>query len=318
MTQVASLVVFAFVAYHANAQSYPARPVHLIVPYTPGGGTDVLARVIAKGLTAKWSVPVIVENKPGGDATIGIDTASHAEPDGYTLAMIVTTHAVQASLKPNLTYDLLRDFSPITEIAEVPSVLVASTASGLTSVSMLIDRAKRDPQKLNFAGTGTGGPAHLAGELFNNLAGIHTTHVPYKGGSQALIDVMGGQVDFMFSTLLAVLPAIQGERVKALAVTSAKRSAALPNLPTVAEAGVPGYVFVTWYGVVTRKGTPTPVIDKLAAHIREVLKAPDAGKVLLNEGANVVASTPGEFAAYLKAEVLQWSKVVHDAGITAD
>ena len=318
MTQVASLVVFAFVAYHANAQSYPARPVHLIVPYTPGGGTDVLARVIAKGLTAKWSVPVIVENKPGGDATIGIDTASHAEPDGYTLAMIVTTHAVQASLKPNLTYDLLRDFSPITEIAEVPSVLVASTASGLTSVSMLIDRAKRDPQKLNFAGTGTGGPAHLAGELFNNLAGIHTTHVPYKGGSQALIDVMGGQVDFMFSTLLAVLPAIQGERVKALAVTSAKRSAVLPNLPTVAEAGVPGYVFVTWYGVVTRKGTPTPVIDKLAAHIREVLKAPDAGKVLLNEGANVVASTPGEFAAYLKAEVLQWSKVVHDAGITAD
>ena len=318
MTQVASLVVFAFVAYHANAQSYPARPVHLIVPYTPGGGTDVLARVIAKGLTAKWSVPVIVENKPGGDATIGIDTASHAEPDGYTLAMIVTTHAVQASLKPNLTYDLLRDFSPITEIAEVPSVLVASTASGLTSVSMLIDRAKRDPQKLNFAGTGTGGPAHLAGELFNNLAGIHTTHVRYKGGSQALTNVMGGQVDFMFSTLLAVLPAIQGERVKALAVTSAKRSAVLPNLPTVAEAGVPGYVFVTWYGVVTRKGTPTPVIDKLAAHIREVLKAPDAGKVLLNEGANVVASTPGEFAAYLKAEVLQWSKVVHDAGITAD
>ena len=307
-----------FIARHAIAQSYPNHTVRLIVPYTAGGGTDVLARVIAKGLTVKWNVPVVVDNRPGGDATIGIDLAAHAKPDGYTLAMTVTTHAVQASLKPSLPYDLLRDFSAVTEIAEVPSILLSSTASGLTSVPQLIERAKRDPQKLNFAGTGTGGPAHLAGELFNTLAGIRTTHVPYKGGSQALTDVIGGQVDFMFSTIFAALPAIQGGRVKALAVTTAKRINALPDLPTVAEAGVPGYKFVTWYGVVTRKETPKDVVDKIAADIREALNAPEAAQTLAKEGANVIASTPEDFAAYLNAEVVQWTKVVRQAGIKAE
>ena len=309
------------VAFHAMdtfAQDYPNRAVRLIVPYTAGGGTDILARVIGKGLSEKWKQPVVVENKPGGDATIGIDIAAHAEPDGYTLAMVLTTHAVQASLKSGLPYDLLRDFAPITELAEVPSVLVVSNKVNAKSVAELVELARKEPGRLTFAGTGTGGPAHLAAELFNSLAGIKTLHVPYKGGSQALTDLMGAQVDFMFTTALAGLPAIQSGRVKALAVTGARRTSILLDVPTMDEAGVKGYNFVTWYGVVTRKGTPNAIVQKVSADIRDVVNAPEAGQTLAKEGAQVVASSPEVFAQYLDAEVRQWATVVRNANLKSE
>lgn len=312
------LVLAACVGYYCAsslAQDFPSRPVRLIVPYPPGGGTDALARTISKGLYERWRQPVIHDNRPGGDATIGVHLASNAAPDGHTLVMIITTHAVQPSLKTRLPYDLLKDFSPIIRVAEAPSILVVNRSLRVDSVAGLISLAKSKVGQLNFAGTGVGGPAHLAGELFNFLTGVNTVHVPYKGGGPALIDVIGGHVDFMFSTMLAAVSHLQSGRLKGLAVTGSRRSPVVPDLPTVAESGVKGYEFVTWYGVVTRSGTPRPIIDKLYSDIHAIVKAPEVSQSFAAQGAQIVGSGPTEFAAYLDSELKKWARVVKQANI---
>lgn len=312
LPKILTAVVFASLCHGASAagEDFPNRPVRLIVPYPPGGGTDTLGRVISTGLRASWPQPVVHDNRPGGDATIGVRLAAGAAPDGYTMVMIITTHAVHESLKPDLPYKILSDFAPVINVAEAPGVLVAHPSSGLKSVSDLISMAKAKPGQLNFAGTGTGGPAHLSAELLNSIAGMDTVHVPYKGGGPALVALMGGHVHFMISTMPAAVPHVRSGKLNALAVTGSRRSVTLPDLPTVAESGLKGYEFVTWYGVVTRAGTPREIVDKMYTDIHAVIKAPEVSKLFAAQGVQIVGSGPKEFAAYLRAEVQKWERVV--------
>ena len=307
-------------AAHAAAprDDYPNHPIRFIVPFAPGGGTDLTARAIGIKLTEAWGQTVVVDNRAGANGTIGVELAARAPADGFTLTMISASHSVNSSLYKNLPYDLLSDLAPITQATSQPYALVVHPAVPAKSVKELIAMAKAKPDGLTYGSSGLGGFSHLSGALFASLAEIRIIHVPYKGGNPALNDVIGGQISMLFSTLLQADTQIKAGRLRALAVTTKKRSPAAPDLPTMQEAGIAGYEVAGWYGVMAPAKTPRPLIDKLNREIVRILKSPDLQSKLAADGSEAVGSTPDAFGAHVKSEIAKWGKVVKDAGIKAE
>jgi len=297
------------------ATSYPERPVRMIVPWPAGGGTDIFARAISEKLQQSLGQPFVVENRPGVAGNLGAASVAHATPDGYTIILATITLATSPALYKTLDYNAIKDLSPVTLIAGVPQVLAVNPAVPAKSVKELIALAKQSPGKLSYSSAGVGSPFHIAGELFKQSAGVDILHVPYKGGAPAVTDAIGGQVQMTFANLVAVLPQVKSGQLRALAVTSAKRSQAAPDVPTMAEAGLPGYEFTSWFGVLAPAGTPPAIVKKLNVEIVKVLKSPEISARLSKEGADLIASSPEEFAAYLKSETAKWSKLIKAAGI---
>ena len=298
----------------ACAADFPVRPVRFIVPYPPGGGADTLARIVTKGLSVRWSQPVVVDNRPGADATIGVHLTAQSPPDAHTMVLIITSHAVHPALR-KLPYDLERDLAPVSNVLEGPAVLVVHPGLKVNSVNELIALAKSREGKLNFGAPGIGGPGHLSGIMFNQLAGVKTTHIPYKGASAVITALVGGEVQFMFATVLSGMPHVASGRLKALAVTSAKRSAIVPELPTMMEAGLDSFESVTWYGIVTRAGAPAVVLDKAHADIMAVVKTPDVTKQLMSQGVQIVGMNPARFSTHLRSEIKKWALIAKQANM---
>jgi len=302
----------------AAAPEFPTKPVRLIVPFPAGGGVDIVARGLTPHLTERWGQQVIVDNRPGAGATLGADLAAKAVPDGYNLLLANTAHAINATLFKKLPYDVVKSFEPISLVATQPSVLIVNSGVPAKSVKELIALAKSRPGQLNYASSGNGTPPHLSAAMFEDMAGIQMTHVPYKGAAPALTELLGGQVQLMFATIISAGQHVQSGRVRALAVTSAKRSAALPDLPTVAEAGVPGFEATAWFMLLAPAKTPDAVVQRVAHDTAAVLAKPDVRARFAKEGAEPVGSTPERAAAYLKAEIARWGKVVRAAKLSAD
>ena len=306
-------VALAFTAACAAAQGYPAKPVRFVVPYAPGGSTDTLARTIAVKLTDFLGQQVVVDNRPGANGNIGMDIVAHAVPDGYTIVLgYIANLAIDPSLYPKMPYDPVRDFAPVTELASSPNVLVAHPSVPVRSFKELLVKAKQG--QFNFASAGVGSVGHLTGELLNQMAGLSMVHVPYKGSGQAVTDLLGGHVQLMFSGFSSTLPHIKSGKLRALAVTGARRSPAAPDVPTIAESGFPGFEATAWYGVLAPAKTPKPVISRLHNDIAKALRDPDVDKRLAGLGFEVVASTPEQFSAYIKSEIKKWEKVVKASG----
>jgi tripartite-type tricarboxylate transporter receptor subunit TctC len=306
------------VAVPAHAQNYPIKPIRLIIPFAPGGGTDLTARAIAMKLTEAWGHTVVPDNRAGANGTIAVDIATKSPPDGYTLTMISSSHSVNSSLYKSLPYDLVRDLAPITQATSQPYALVIHPSVQAKSVKELIALAKAKPDTMTYGSSGLGGLSHLSGALFSSLAGIKLIHVPYKGGNPALNDVVGGQIQMLFSTLLQADTQLKAGRVRALAVTTKKRSTAAPELPTMQEAGVASYEVAGWYGVLAPAKTPRPIIDKLNTEIVRILHSPDVQNRLAADGSEAVGSTPEQFGNHIKSEVAKWGKVIREAGIKAE
>src|SRR6267378_3969153 len=295
---------------------YPAKPIHLIVPFPPGGGNDTVARAIAQQLGPDLGQPVVVDNRPGAGGSVGAELAAKAPPDGYTLFLAgVGSHVVNPNLHARLPYDPVRDFTPITLLATAPSVLVVNPAVPARSVAEFTAYARANPGKLNYASNGNGSAAQLAAAMYETMADVRMVHVPYKGIAPAMTDLMSGEVQLMFGTIVALVPHIQAGKLRALAVTSRTRSALLPDIPTLAESGLPDYEAGSWYGILAPAGTPREVIERLHAAIVKALKQPDVSKRLAAEGAEVIGSTPEEFGAHIKAEIARVGSVVRAAGI---
>ncbi len=311
----------AILAPHAAAaaDAYPAKPVRFVVAFPPGGGTDIIARSIAQKLAERIAQQVVVDNRPGAGGNIGTDMVAKSAPDGYTLLMgSAGPLAINASLFGKMPFDPIKDLAPVTLAASTPNVLVVHPALRAATLKELIALAKARPGEINFASSGHGTPAHLAGELFNLMAGIKMVHVPYKGAAPALADLLGGQVQIMFSTMPPALPHVRDGKLRALAVTSAKRSPAAPELPTVDETALPGFEANTWHGVVVPAGTPGAIVARLNREIVAILHLPDVVERFSSQGAEALGSTPEEFAAYIKSETLKWAKVVRDSGAKAE
>jgi tripartite-type tricarboxylate transporter receptor subunit TctC len=300
------------------AADYPLKPIRLIIPFAPGGGTDITARTIAMKLSEAWGQTVVADNRAGANGTIAVEIATKSPPDGYTLTMISSSHSVNVSLYKKLSYDLLKDLSPITQATTQPYALVVHPSVPAKSVKELIALAKARPGTLNYGSSGTGGLSHLSGALLASLAGLKMTHVPYKGGAPAMNDVIAGQIHMLFSTILQSHAHIKSGRLQALGVTTAKRSPAEPELPTMQEAGVPGYEVAGWYGVLAPANTPQPIINKLNREIVRILKAPESAARLAADGSEPVGSSPGQFAAHIKTEVAKWAKLVKEADIRVE
>jgi tripartite-type tricarboxylate transporter receptor subunit TctC len=312
-------VVLMLVAAVSSAQTYPTKPIRLVVPFPPGGATDILARDVAQKLTEAWGQSVIVDNRPGAGGNIGSELVAKSAPDGYTLEMgTVGTHAINASLYAKMPYDHVKDFTPVILVAGVPNVLVVTPSLPVNSVAELIAYAKANPGKLNFASSGNGTSIHLSGELFKVMAGVQMTHIPYKGSAPALQDLIAGQVQLMFDNLPPSLPQIKAGKLRALAVTSLARAPALPDVPTLAESGLPGFEASSWFGILAPAGTPAPIVAKLNAEVAKWLATPEAKEKLLKQGANPAGGTPEDFAKHIAAETAKWAKVVKDSGAKID
>jgi tripartite-type tricarboxylate transporter receptor subunit TctC len=301
-------------AQSQSAQRYPSKPVRFLVGFAPGGFTDVMARAIAGKLIETWRQQVVVDNRPGASTTIATDLAAKAAPDGYTLLMMTDNFVTNPSLLKKLPYDSEKDFAPVTLAALAPFLLVVHPTVPARSVTELVAVAKSRPDKLNYGSGGIGAPGHLSGELFNTLAGVRMTHVPYKGAAPALVDLVAGQIQVYFGNLPVTIPHAHAGRVRALAVTSAKRSAIAPELPTVAEAGVPGFELTPWYGVLTRAGTSEIVLSKLNRDIVAVLKERAMHEHITKLGGEPSPMPRAQFANFLKSESVKWGKLVRDSG----
>ncbi|MBJ2162997.1 tripartite tricarboxylate transporter substrate binding protein [Acidovorax sp. IB03] len=303
----------------ALAQAYPTKPVTIIVPFAAGGTTDILARIIGQALTAELGQSVVVDNRVGAGGNIGGQAAAKATPDGHTLFMgTVGTHAINASLYKKMPFDPVKDFAPLTRVANVPNLLVANPAQPYKSVKDLIAYAKANPGKVNFGSSGNGSSIHLSGELFKSLAKVDMQHAPYKGSAPAVTDLLGNQIDIMFDNMPSAIQHVRSGSLVPLAVTTVKRSPELPNVPTIAEAGVPGYEATSWFGMLAPAGTPAPVLAKLNAAIVKVLAQPDVKKKINEQGAEVHSETPEQFAAFIQAESVKWGKVVKESGASLD
>ena len=317
--QLVATIGLALLCTAPGAQPYPSRPVRIIVPIGTGGVTDILTRILAQRLATIWSQQVIVDNRPGGGSNVGIELAARAPADGYTLLMAQPAFTVNVSLYRKLAYDPLRDFSPITLTALSTNVLVAHPGVPVRSLKELIALAKAKPGQLSYASSGNGTTPHLAGELLKTMAGIDMVHVPYKGAGASVVDLLGGHVDLAFVSLASVVPQLKAKKLKALAVTSAKRSTLMPDLPTFAEAGLRGYEFTGWTGLVAPAGTSREVIDRVHADAAKALAYPEVSQALYSSGLEPAGpTTPEEFAAFLRAEIGKWAKVVKASGARAD
>jgi tripartite-type tricarboxylate transporter receptor subunit TctC len=291
--------------------------MRIVVPFPPGGGTDILARALAQKLTEAWGVSVIVDNRGGANGTIGAALVAKAPADGQTLLLVPSGFAVNPSIYRSLPFDTIKDFAPVSELASSPLVLVVHPSFPPRTVKELIAFLKARPDAINYGSSGNGSPPHLATELFKLLTGTKITHIPYKGAGPAAVDVIAGQIPIYFMNALQATPHIKAGRVRPLAVTSGKRFPGLASVPTMAEAGVPGYDYTNWYGMLAPAGTPKPSIAKLQSEVARILNLPELKERLSGEGALVVASTPDEFAAFLRREIAQFGKIVKASGMTA-
>jgi len=301
-----------------QAQQYPSRPIRFVMAYPPGGSSDALARPIANEMTKGLGQPVLLEYKPGGGSTIGADFTAKSPPDGYTIVLLLTAHAVNATLMPKLPYDTIRDFAPVTLAAVAPLVVEVNAQSPITTLRELIDAARSSKGKINYASAGPGNTSHLAVELFKMTVGVDMTHVPYKGSGPAITAILGREVDLMFDAIGSSLPQIQAGRFRALAVTTATRSPVLPGVPTVQEAGVPGFDVSVWYGVFAAAGTPQPIVQKLNAEFIRAMNVPEVKERVEALGYQVVGSTPAQLDAHVRSEITRWARVVKEAGVTVE
>ncbi|WP_026354880.1 Bug family tripartite tricarboxylate transporter substrate binding protein [Massilia niastensis] len=310
------LVLCAFNA--AASDAYPSKPIKWVVPFPPGGAMDAMARTLGEKLSASMKQPVVIENRPGAGGAIGSAIVAKSAPDGHTMMIVSIGHAVNPSIYPKLQYDATRDFEPVSLVGIVPNILVAHPSVKAGNVKELVALAKAQPGKITYASAGNGTTVHLAAELFNSMAGVDIMHVPYKGSAPAVTDLMGGQVDVMFDSLSSAKPYIESGKLKALAVTTTKRSSVFPNVPTVAEAGIPGYELSGWYAVFVPGKTPKPVVDRLNGELVKALKLPDVRARFALIGAEPVGSSPEELANTLKTETARWTKIVRERNIKAD
>ena len=302
----------------AQAPAYPTKPVHIVVTFTPGGAPDILARVLADKLGQQWGQTVIVDNKPGAGGNIGADAVAKAPGDGHMLVVgTVGTHAINGALYKKMPYDMVKHFTPIGLLATTPNVLVVNNEVPAKTLKEFIDLGKRQGN-MSFASSGSGTSIHVSGELFKSMTGIDMKHVPYKGRASAIPDLLGGRVTMMFDNLPSSLPLVREGKLRALGVTSPKRSPAAPDIPTLSEAGLPGFEAVSWFALFAAPGTPKPVADKLSTQVAEVLKQPDVAKKLSDLGLEPVGSTPDELARYQQTEIAKWAKVVKESGATVE
>jgi tripartite-type tricarboxylate transporter receptor subunit TctC len=300
--------------HFASADSYPGKPIRIVVPYPPGGFNDTLARTLGQKLTEKWGQPVIVDNRPGGGTTIGTNLAAKSAPDGYTLLIVSFAFAVNPALYATLPYDTAKDFVPIVLAAGTPNLLVVNPGLPVKSLKELIALARSRPGKLNYASAGNGSSNHLSMELFKSLAAVDIVHVPYKGSAPAVTDLIGGQVDLMFDNVPNVLQQVKAGKLRAIAVSSKERSPFVRDLPTVAQSGVPGFDVSVWFGVVAPTGTPQSVIAKLNAEINTILKVAEVTQAFNGQGVETLGGTPAEFSIFLRAQMTKWAKVVEATG----
>ena len=300
------------------ADVYPSRPVRLIVPYAPGGNGDIVGRIVADGLTPRLAQQVVVDNRAGGASIIGTDLAAKAPSDGYTLLLVASTVAVNPSLVPKLPYDTLKDLAPISLVGQTPQVLLTTLSLPVTTLKDFLALAKANPGAFNYGSTGVGSTANMAGALLNLMAGIKLVHVPYKGTAQSLTDVIAGRLHVAIPSLTASLPHIRSGKLKPLGLTSANRSPQLPEVQTVAEAGVPGYQAVIWNGMLAPAGTPKPILERLSREVAAAMRAPEATQRYGALGAETIGSTPEEFSKFLRSEIEQYARVIRESGMKAE
>jgi tripartite-type tricarboxylate transporter receptor subunit TctC len=303
---------------NAYAQSYPSAPVKIVVPFPPGGTTDILARVLANELTKKWGQTVVVENKPGASGTIFSEQLAHMPPDGYTLMVTATHHVINPSLYKNLKYNTRTDFTPVTLVAGVPNVLVVNPAFPAKNIQELIAYAKANPGKVMYGSSGTGGANHLSGELFKSMAKIDMVHVPYKGAAPALNDLLGNQISVMFDSIPGVLSHIKAGKLRALGVTSLARSTALPNVPTISESGLKGFEALAWFGMYAPPQMAPELLNRISGDVVAVLQSPQVKNQFAEQGADAGNMTQAEYAKYVDSEITKWAKVISDANIKAE
>ena len=311
-------VGYLFAACTAVAQSYPSRPIRFIVPMAPGAGGDHTSRVMAQRLQAQWGQNVIVDNRAGGTGAIALETAANARADGYTIVLCTGSHAARQTMQVKLPYDLLRSFTPLTQVMRQSYVLVVNPSVPARTVAELLARANEAPQGLTYGSAGQGSLQHLAGALLSMLGKSKLLHVPYKGGGPAMTDLLGGQIDMIFMNSLEAVPHIQGARLRALAVSGARRLKSMPRVPTVAETGVPGYEMTQWYGVMAPAALPVPLLDKLSSSLIGVLKAPDLVERFAKDDVELIGSTPDEFRAHIASEIKRFERAVKAAGLKLD
>lgn len=298
--------------------AYPDRPIRMVVPFPPGGPNDTLARMVAQGLSQRWGQNIIVDNRGGGSGIIGIEIVAKSAPDGYTLIMLGSVITTNVSMYKKLPYDAVKDFAPITRVASTPYVFVVHPSVNVATVQDLITLAKTKPNSLSYASASTGSANHLAGELFNRMAGVKMVHIPYKGGGPALTDVIAGHVQLIFNNPLTVLGHVRAGRLKALAITSPKRSSVVPGIPTISESGLPGYDITGWYGVLAPARVPPAIIDKLHNEIVSLMGTAEVRDRLAGQGLEPVGDTPREFSAFIVTEIRKWAKVIAESGARID
>ena len=318
MNKAAMVAVAMLVAGAAGAQQYPAKTVRMLVGYAPGGGTDIMARVVAQKLSEGLNQQFVVENRPGANANLAAELAAKAPADGYTLLMISVSHAISKPMYRKLGYDIERDFTPVIEVSSVPQLVVTTMSLPVKSVKELIALAKSRPGQVTFASSGDGSPEHIAAEMFKSMAGIDMTHVPYKGGGPSAVAIIGGETVVGFNTAPVAIPHVKNNRLKVLAVTEAKRTPTLPDVPTVAEAGLPGYAMSTWYGLVAPTGVPREAIARLNTDINRILRLPDVRDRFATLGAEPRGGTAEQFGAYIKSEVAKFSKLAKERGLALE
>jgi tripartite-type tricarboxylate transporter receptor subunit TctC len=302
-----------------STQNYPVKPIHWIVPFAPGGPTDIMSRAIGERLTQQWGQQIVVENKGGAGGNIGAELTAKSAPDGYTVMIgHVGTHAINVTLYPRIAFDPVRDFSPITLIATLPLGLVVHQSMPAKSVSELVTLARSRPNQISFASAGNGGPTHLAGELFKKTAKIDIVHVPYKGNAAALTDLIGGHVHMMFSNFLTAMPHVKTGKLRAIGVSTAKRSAQAPDLPTVAESGLPGFDVTPWYGILGPAGMPRAIVMKWNQEVARIVALPEMQQRFVGQGVDLISSTPEQFGQLIRTEIPKWAKVVRESGAKVD
>jgi tripartite-type tricarboxylate transporter receptor subunit TctC len=312
-----ALALAATLAFASSAQDYPTKPVRIIVPFAPGGGSDFIARFIAQRLTGSFGKQVIVENKPGAGGVLGIEQGVKSPPDGYALTLIASSYTVNPSVY-KLNFDPVGDITPIIQISQGPLLVVVRPSLAANNIKELVALAKSKPGQINFASSGQGSVIHLATELFDTLAGVKMNHIPYKGTGPALTDTIGGQTDVFFSSTATAMPHVQSGKLRALAVTTAKRIPALPNVPTVAESGVPGYEVVLWHGLIGPKGLPGPIVERINRDVTKVLGLQETAAQLQTDGVAPAGGSAAQFGAQIRKEIGMWRKVVADANVKVE
>ena len=308
----------ALVPFSAKSQSFPTKPIRFVMPYAPGGSSEILARPIAQELSRTLGQSVFVDFKPGGGTTIGADFVAKSAPDGHTLVMMLSAHAINATLMPKLPYDTVKDFAPITIAATLPLVVVVPAQSPIKTFQDLIATARAQPGKLTFASAGPGNTSHLSVEYLKSRLGLDMIHVPYKGSGPAIIGLLGGEVNFMFDSLSSSLPQIKAGKFRALAMASARRSRILPDVPTVIESGVADFDVSVWYSILAAANTPPQIVQRLHSEFVRVLRTPDVKEKIESYGYDIVGSTPAEADAFIRSEIIRWAKVVRESGATVN